>query len=1744
MYCIAAWVLFTASVTPASYLKLPLRFEVNRGQSAPAARYLARGAGYTLYLTSSAAVLDLATAPYPLYLKLLGSNVNAAVEGLDALPGKSNYLRGNDPSKWIIDVPHYARVRYREAYPGIDLVYYGDAQNGGRLEYDFVVSPGADPKQIMMTFSDPKLGHLNGRIDDHSGDLLLSLGSSKVRNLRPVIYQMIDGRRHPISGGYRMSAEGVGFTIGPYDRSLDLVIDPVILYGQVLGTGGGSEGLGVAVDAAGNAYVTGYTTDTAFPTLNAEQGSLVAQKDAFVSKINAAGTGLVYSTFLGGSGTDVSNSIAVDAAGNAYIAGYTQSSDFPTHAPLQVSLTGVFNAFVAKLNPSGNALIYSTYLGGSKIDVANAIAIDASGNAYVAGYAVSTNFPTVSPYQAVNHGNANAFVSKLNAAGSALVYSTYLGGSGTDLARGIAVDASGAAYLAGSTSSIDFPLAGPVQAAYAGNDLFVTKLNPAGSALVYSTYYGGSGTDDANAIALDSSGNAYVAGFTTGPGTFPTVNPLPPPAGSQAGFLLKLNAAGSSVVYATTLDTNGRGVAVDAFGNAYVTGRGVDLGGSPVSMALRVNPSGVALDYSFQLGSALTNVAEAIAVDSSGNVYVSGQGSINTSLVPPASPSSASTFVSLAKVGDPPGSPHIGRLTPAATVVGSSPTQVQVMGSGFLSGATVRVNGSNRTTTFVSAAEVDATLPASDLTAATSIALSVSNPGGSPSNSATFSIVNPPPTISSLSPSSANAGDPSFTLTVNGSGFLAGSTVYWNGSARSTTVVNASKVTAQILSTDIAAGGTDTVQVNAPAPGGGLSTGFGFNITNPTPAITSLNPSSLDAGAASFALTVQGSGFTPSSVVSWNGSPRTTQFVSKNQLKATILASDMLVSGTAAVSVFTPTPGGGTASTSFSVTGNSVPVISTISPAAVTAGGAGFTLTVNGSGFIATSQVNWNASPRATTFAGATQLTMAASSADIANIGTAAVTVVTPAPGGGTSNSLSLAINGNPVPTVSSVSPTSVTAGSAGFTLSVTGTGFVQGSSIYWNGAPRAGSSITSTQISAQIAAQDIADGGTANIQVFVPPPGGGLSTPAVALTIDNPSPTIAALSPNTLPVSGPGFTLSVNGTGFTPSSKVRWNGTDRATTFTSPTQLSAAILASDLASSGAATVTVFNPTPAGGTSTGSTFTIAANPQPSISSISPSVLGAGSSDFTLTVNGAGFIAGSKVQWNAADRATTFVSATRLTAAITAGDVAGVGTATVTVVNASPGGGTSNSGTLTVTSGCVYFLTPLSTSFPVTAANGTVTVNAPSGCTWTASAVDSWLGITQSPAGSGSGTVGFSVAANSGAARTGSLTIAGQNVSISQAASIQGVVSLASANGAAGGTAEIPVNVVLNNGVSVDKIAFSLQIAPNAAAPALAGTLQFVAASTVGSPSTTDTSAGPGIISVGWLSLPSAVSGTLHLGDVVVALPAGAATGQTYGVQTTGATASLQSSDVPLSAGGSALVTIAADYLVGDVAPSSGSNVGQFGDGLINTIDLIAALRAATAVPGYVPPACSDLFDALDAFPADTATSRGGDGLINTLDLLAVLRKASGVDPTRFRRVVRTSCPAAAPENEIASQGKRVPVAPDAAIEIEDGAVYLRPFHDLDLAALAVSIASDDAAMLTWSAAADAPGVIDHALPGTLSLAWLAGLRLAAGSRLLLGRVGGGSLDAVHGASAHGRDGGSVVISIAAFRNAARRNVRK
>jgi hypothetical protein len=622
-------------------------------------------------------------------------------------------------------------------------------------------------------------------------------------------------------------------------------------------------------------------------------------------------------------------------------------------------------------------------------------------------------------------------------------------------------------------------------------------------------------------------------------------------------------------------------------------------------------------------------------------------------------------------------------LSPPRAIVAGAGFTLTVNGTGFVSGSTVLWNGSSRTTTFVSATQIAAAIAASDIAVAGAATVTVANPspgGGTSSPGLTFNIENPAPGSTSLTPSSVAALGAQFTLTVNGSNFVASSSALWNGSALTTTYVSASQLTAVVPASNIASPGSASVTVSNPGPGGGTSAPLTFTIVNPAPAPTSLSPTNLVAGGAAFNLTVNGTDFESNSVVLWNGSPRTTIYGSANSLTASITAADIANPGTANVTVMTPAPGGGTSGAIAFIIDNPAPVAGSLSPASVISGSGAFTLTVTGSQFVPGATVEWNGSARTTTFVSDALVTAAIDSTDVAAAGTALVKVVNPAPGGGASKALLFTVD-NPVPVAGALSPSSVTFGASGFTLTVTGSGFVNTSTVRWGSAALTTTFLTSGMLTAAVPASDVASAGKAYVLVTNPGPGGGASN-VLSFSIDNPVPVAGSLSPASATAGGAAFSLAVHGSNFISGAAVLWNGANRATTFVSATQLTASILAGDIAAGGAATVSVSNPAPGGGPSNQLQFTID-NPAPTITALSPASATNGSAAFTLTVYGTGFQANSTVLWNGAARATTYVGPYRLTAAITAADIATVGAADVTVTTPAPGGGTSAAATFTI-----------------------------------------------------------------------------------------------------------------------------------------------------------------------------------------------------------------------------------------------------------------------------------------------------------------------------------------------------------------------------------------------------------------------------------------------------------------------------
>ena len=625
---------------------LPLHFEQNIGQSSGAVRYLARAAGYDAYLTDTGARIALRTPRHqtaPLVraidIGFAGASASPHITSEDPLPGRINYLRGSDPARWQTDVATFSRVRYHEVYPGVDLVFYG---NERQLEYDFVVAPGADHRQVRLDFSGIDRMQIDG-----VGDLILHVGDRHIVQRRPVVYQEADGRRQNIDARYAaLGSNRVGFEIGDYDRTAPLVIDPVLVYSTYLG-GTSVDGIvGVATDLAGNVYVAGSTASANFPTRpGGYDGTFNGQIDGFVAKLNPAGTALIYSTVFGGGGLERAYEVAVDAQGAAYVTGHTNSPDFPVTAGAvnRICTSGAcgFDAYVLKLNAAGTGLAYGARVGGASSDTALGIAVDSEGSAVIVGTTRSTDFPVSGgAYQVAKRGGSfsdDYFVTRLTADGSALAYSTYFGGSGADddMVR-VAVDPAGNSYVGGGTSSADFPVLNARQSSLSGDsDGFVASFGPFG-ALLYSTYLGGDHLDAVRDIAVDADGAAYATGRTMS-ANFPLVAPIDSTLGVRDAFVTKFLPGGASLAYSTLLggegNDGGQAIAVDADGNAHITVfAGADfpttsdgaaaIAGADGAFYARLNDTGTELTFASFIGQVFP---QDLALDSFGSAYVGGE---------------------------------------------------------------------------------------------------------------------------------------------------------------------------------------------------------------------------------------------------------------------------------------------------------------------------------------------------------------------------------------------------------------------------------------------------------------------------------------------------------------------------------------------------------------------------------------------------------------------------------------------------------------------------------------------------------------------------------------------------------------------------------------------------------------------------------------------------------------------------------------------------------------------------------------------------------------------------------------------------------------------------------------------------------------------------------------------------------------------------------------------------------------
>ncbi len=621
---------------------MPFFFLENRGLTDPRAHYFLKRPELSAWFMEQEIVL--AMRGHRISMRFAGANGSARIEGAEHMDGHASFFIGDDANRWVKDLPMEGAVAYRELWPGIDMVYAG---NGRTLKSEFRVAPGGDPSRIRWTYSTPFRA-----AQSRDGSLSVSGEGLDLREDAPVIYQENHGARVAVNGKFHVFADGsVGFDLDNYDHALPLVIDPTMTFSTYVGGNGQDEATSVALDPNGNAYLAGWTDSNNFAqTGPAKLRPYAGGMDAFIAKFSALGDKLIYCTYLGGSGDDRAFGLAVDTAGTAYLTGYTTSTNFPVSSGIvQKSLAGKRNAFVTHLNASGNGLLYSTFLGGENTDTAYGISIDSTGRAFITGDTNSAKFPVTSgAFQSVNKGGEDAFAAGISANGASLVFSTYLGGSSTEHAAAVVVNSAGTVLITGSTQSMDFPTASAMQNTSGGNqDAFVTGIAAGGKTLVFSTYLGGSGgtvglAEEGDSIALDPWGEILVAG-TTSSTNFPvTAGSLQQSfaGGNTDGFLSKLDPTGKTLVYSTYVGGSSvehvTGVGSDPRGYVFVSGytesqdfpniRAPQTSnhGAYDGFLYKLNPSGNMLVFATYLGGSDADAITGMAVDSFGGVVLSG----------------------------------------------------------------------------------------------------------------------------------------------------------------------------------------------------------------------------------------------------------------------------------------------------------------------------------------------------------------------------------------------------------------------------------------------------------------------------------------------------------------------------------------------------------------------------------------------------------------------------------------------------------------------------------------------------------------------------------------------------------------------------------------------------------------------------------------------------------------------------------------------------------------------------------------------------------------------------------------------------------------------------------------------------------------------------------------------------------------------------------------------------------------
>jgi len=879
---------------------LPLMFEPNQGQAHPNVQFLSS----SIYLGAGQASIR-ADDKGPVVMRLIGARKNARAEGLDLQPGITSYFIGRDPRKWHAGVPHYAKVRYRDIYPGIDIVYYGNAK--GRLEYDFVVSPGADPSLIQIAYNRPV--HREA-----SGDLQVAGVTQK----RPLVFQ----GAQQIACNYQTTASGsVRLNLAEYDHRRELVIDPVLEYSTYLGGPAFEVGTGIQVDAQGNMYIAIFAQAPASPSLNPFQQASGLSYAAFVVKFAPDGQSILYYAYVGGSGNTAPNSIAIDSSGNSYLTGQTEAPDLPVKNAAQPEFGGgLDDAFVAKISSDGLSILYCTYLGGSKDDFGNAIAVDGSGRAYIGGITYSSSdFPIVNALQPHSSGTPG-FLTRLSADGKTFDFSTFYGESGDNSIVGLALDSAGYIYLTGFANAADFPVKNPFQSSGGG---FVAKLTPNADSIVYSSFLGDQNTQGWG-IAVDASGAVFVSG--TAGAQFVTKNAFQASygGGEYDLFLAKVSPDGSTLEFATFLGgsaidyQNQNPLALDASGNVYITGwtfsgdfplqnslRSSTAAGQDADAIVAEFSSTGALVYSTVFGGHGDNRGGGITVGGTGVVYVTG--STSAPDFPLKNPFQSKYG------GD--GDATIFELAPSVVVTPSlnvSPSTLQFsyeLGGSVPEAQTISVSSNPPGVSFTPSSSatwliVAGTVQTTPATLAISIdptGLSAGPYSGSiqldshTSVQVSLTVQNAAATLSSLSPSFVPVGSGSTTITISGSGFLNGATVLLNGQALTAgvTVADSSTISILVNQANFTNAGELTVVVQNPLSA--ASNSLTIDVGTPAPLFTAasvVNAASYAGGAVAPGeiVTVFGSNFgtMANTQVTFDYLPATVVYVTSMQLAATV----------------------------------------------------------------------------------------------------------------------------------------------------------------------------------------------------------------------------------------------------------------------------------------------------------------------------------------------------------------------------------------------------------------------------------------------------------------------------------------------------------------------------------------------------------------------------------------------------------------------------------------------------------------------------------------------------------------------------------------------------------------------------------------------------------------------------------------------------------------------------------------